>query len=46
MPMKSFSCPTMLEKTVKVNLSYGQSKDKLLSKVSAFEDIKFISEKQ
>jgi len=46
MPMKSFSCPTLLEKTVKVNLSYGQSKDKLLSKVSAFEDIKFISEKQ
>jgi len=44
--MKSFECLTGLDKTVKVNLSYGQSKDKLLSRVSAFDDIKFVSEKQ
>ncbi len=44
--MKSFECLTKLDKTVKVNLSYGQSKDKLLSRVSAYDDIKFVSEKQ
>lgn len=45
-PIKSFECLTGLDKTVKVNLSYGQSKDKLLSQVSAFDDVKFVSEKE
>lgn len=45
-PIKSFDCPTGLGKTVKVNVSYGQSKEKLLSKVSALDDVKFISERE
>lgn len=44
-PIKSFDNPTGMEKTVKVNVSYGQSKEKLLSKVSALDDVKFVSEK-
>lgn len=44
--MKSFECLTGLNKTVKVNLSYGSSKDKLLSKVSGFDDVRVISERE
>jgi len=45
-PTQSFSCLTGLNKTVKINLCYGQSKEKLISNIATFDEIKFLSEKQ
>ena len=45
-PIKAFECLTGLNKTIKINLSYGSSKDKLLGKVSAFEAVRFVSERE
>lgn len=46
-PIKSATHPSGFSKGLKVNLSFGPSKDKLLSRVSALSDcVRFVGEKQ